>query len=202
MGTVEVESDGTKYNASIVLHDGNIRYVPKTKVLDKERRCGISPGMNPGVFDCGKFRLGILVCADLWDPLLVQKLVINKVDVIAVPAWTATATGNRQGTRLDWYSLARSTSTAYGVVVAVADHMYNYESSDVGNATIIFSPSNRNKAMLTAEFVPRDVENIDVDAVRAARERWISKGLMPMGALWTTKNKIIPKPITTNCICC
>lgn len=112
-------------------------------VLADEVRNGLSPGINLGVIELPHFRLGVLICADLWEPFLLYKLIIEqKADIIAVPAWTNTLLGHRDSARIAWYSLTRAESISYSVPIVVADHLNNndnHEKYDVGNATIIFS---------------------------------------------------------------
>ncbi len=180
LGTIEFTINDKYTNNAIVVGSGKTYFIPKTKILKNEVKNGLAPGNNPGVIEFENFRLGVLVCADLWEPQLLNKLVLKeKADIIAVPAWTSTSRGNRNSSRLDWFSLARAVSTQYSVVVAVADHVVNGAISDVANTTIIFSPSNRQKKFPLEEFIMADAELVDIDAVAEARYRWKDKGLCP-----------------------
>ena len=181
LGTLEFIYDDTYTNNAIVLCNSEITIVPKTKILNKEVDDGLLPGINPGVIVLPNFRLGVLVCSDLWEPSLLNKLVLHdNVDIVAVPAWTATIKGNRSNARLDWFSLARTVSTQYSVVVVVADHVYNFTNTDVANATIVFSPDNRRKHFPTSDFIHHDSELIDFLSINLARQRWKNKGLFPL----------------------
>jgi predicted amidohydrolase len=181
LGTLEFTLHDKYTSNAIVLHNNVLYYIPKTKVLAGEVNNGITPGINPGVIVLPHFRLGVLICADLWEPSLVYKLVLEqKADIIAVPAWTATAKGNRSLARLDWHSLSRTVSTQYSVVVAVADHVYNYAKTDVANATVIFSPVNRQKMFPIHDEVFQDNANINLVTIEQSRQRWKNKGLAPL----------------------
>lgn len=180
LGTLEFVHNGSYTANGIVLHNSILHFIPKTKVLNDEVRKGLSPGINPGVIEFPCFRLGVLDCADLWEPSLLYELVIKQgANIIAVPAWTNTLPGYRDSARQLWHSLARTESIRYGVVIIVADHLKNYPDYDVGNATVIFTPDNRNKKFPTEEFVERDLELIDLEKVQAASQRWKDKGLAP-----------------------
>ena len=181
LGTLEFILHDKYTSNAIILHNNTLYYVPKTKILSSEVNNGVSPGVNPGVIVLPHFRLAVLICGDLWEPSLLYKLIIEqKADIIAVPAWTAVTKGKRTSARLDWYSLSRTVSTQYSVVVAVADHLYNYPRTDVANATIIFSPDNRDKTFPTQDEVPKDIANINLAAIEQSRQRWKNKGLSPL----------------------
>ncbi len=177
MGTVAFTFNGLYTNNAIIIDKRHTWFVPKTKVLEGDTRWGIVGGHNPGVIEFPKFKLGVLVCSDLWDIMLTYKLDhIGKADILAVPAWTATGTGNREFSKQDWHALARTRSTEYGVIVAVADHIDNFKYSDVANATIIFSPANRRKIFPTASIF-QDSAAIQLLEVDQSVHRWRAKGL-------------------------
>lgn len=181
LGTLEYDNNGLYTSNAIVLSDSILYHVPKTKILKTEKMRGLHMGKNIGVINLPKFKLGVAVCADLWEPRVMKQLALDeKADIIAVPAWTGTKKGNRTYAKLDWHSLAKTQSNTYGVVIAVADHLSNFENEDVGNATVIFSPANRNKLFPFNDNIIRDIENINLDEVHQARERWKDKGLYPM----------------------
>jgi len=181
LGTLEFVHENRYTNNCMILHNNQLSFVPKTKVLAGEVLNNVVSGNNPGVFEFEDFKMGVLICADLWEPMLLKKLVIEqKADIIVVPAWTGTIQGNREIARLEWHSLAKTTSTQYSVVVAVADHALNMEKTDVGNATVIFSPSNRGKKFPTDIIVTRDIETINFDSLKQSRNRWKDKGLAPL----------------------
>ena len=182
LGTLEFNLPNSNVLTSnaIILHNNTLSYVPKTKVLRGEINNGVSPGINPGIITLPNFRLAVLICADLWEPSLLYKLVIEQeADIIAVPAWTSTFKGNRSSARLDWHSLSRTISTQYSVIVAVSDHLHNHPNTDVANATIIFSPSNRSKSFPTHD-VFRDIEHVNLETLYQSRKRWKEKGLAPL----------------------
>lgn len=205
LGTIEFVLNDKYTNNSIVIHNKNITYVPKTKILKSERERGLVPGVNPGIINIGDdisndssvkeiYKLGVLVCADLWEPQLLLYLAKQHVDVIAVPAWTSVFKGKENGARAIWYALAKATAAQYGIVVVVADHAIPLSDSNnskysIGNVSVIFSPDNRDK--LGPNLIEHtnensknnnilEVEIINLNNVRNERERWREKGLLPL----------------------
>ena len=194
LGTVDIEQDDCITNSALVLHNKLLRFVPKTKVLTQDRNNGVARGINPGVIEFPLFRLAVLVCADLWDVKLCYKLAIEQgANVFAVPAWTATRKGGRAGARREWHALARTRSMEYGIVVAVADHAWDHDKTDVANATSIFSFEDRSRdpigaaidldiadsyhEALSAVTVHRDSAHIEPQKLVTARIKWDERGL-------------------------
>lgn len=189
LGTTEFVLNDKYTNNSIVIHNKNITFVPKTKILKSERDRGLVPGINPGVIEINSaniiYKLGVLVCADLWEPSLLLSMAKQNVDIIVVPAWTLTLKGKEQGSRAIWHALTKATAAQYGIVVAVADHAVPLSdsknpSNSIGNVTVIFTPDNREKPNPIADIIKEDVEVINLSKVRNERDRWREKGLLPL----------------------
>jgi predicted amidohydrolase len=182
LGTLEFTLNGKYTNNSIILHDGMLWYVPKTKILDTEVEAGLSAGKNPGVIVLPRFNLGVLVCADLWEGSFLNELVIKqKADIVAVPAWTSTSRGNRKYGRREWRSLATAKSLEYSVCVAVADHVINGKIMDVCNATIICSHADRRRMRKKGD-INRWIFLLDLKKAKAAEQRWKARGLAPLAS--------------------
>lgn len=177
LGTLEFTLNGKYTNNAIIIYEDKIWYVPKTKVLHQDKLNGLVSGYNNGVISLPRFRLAVLVCADLWDTPLCYKLaLIENADILAVPAWTSTFKGNRIQAKQDWHSLARTRSTEYSVIVAVADHIHNFPNHDVANATYIFTPANRGE-IFSDENVNKSISIINPTALKLHVDRWKQKGL-------------------------
>lgn len=79
-GGVELDEQGAVYNAAFVLEDGEVRHVhrkiyPPTYGIFEESRY-FTRGVELKTFDSAKLgRIGVLVCEDLWHPLLPYVLV-------------------------------------------------------------------------------------------------------------------------------
>ncbi len=79
------------------------------------------PGRTVGVFELDGFRIGVLICADLWKPELTGEL-IDQVDVVCVPAKTAVPSDNHvEYARTLWHGLALIRATESGLPVVVSD---------------------------------------------------------------------------------
>jgi len=181
LGTLEFVLNGKYTNNAIIISNKNMWFVPKTKVLEGELKQQMVAGTNPGVIQLQYFRLGVLVCADLWEAPLVYDLVINqKADILAVPSWTATRQGNRIWAKLDFITLAKSRSLEFSVPIIVSDHSINRPTTDVGNALIIADPSKRQNSLPLDENIERLIHKIASEDVIHARNRWKQKGLAPL----------------------
>lgn len=176
LGTIEFTLNEKYTNNAIIIHDQQIWFRPKTKILKGEEKNGLVKGDNAGIIQLPFFNLGVLVCADLWDNSLVKKLVKQKVDILAVPAWTATTDGE---TALnDWSSLARTESTGKSIIVAVCDHFQAPPNShhEVAGATQIRSPDGRAyRASPTPVY--QSVAFVNFNRIQQARTAWADKGL-------------------------
>lgn len=177
LGTYEINNN----NAAIIIYNNNITYVPKTKILNDETRRGLQSGINPGIFEFNNLKIGVIVCADLWDTLSVYDLCVKqKADILLIPAWTNTTKGNRSIAKQTWYYLVRTISTQYQVIIAVADHMNNFNNYDVGNATIICSPYERDKSFPENDPIISDELDLDLNKLIISRNKWKEKGLYPL----------------------
>lgn len=105
----------------VVAPDGRelVRY--DKRVLFSRERETRTPGDGPGIVSIGGWRVAVLICADLWDPVLTRSDALL-ADVICVPAKTAVpAESHRRYARHLWHQLALVRSIENGVGVAVAD---------------------------------------------------------------------------------
>lgn len=181
LGTLEFTLNGKYTNNAIIISNKNMWFVPKTKILEGELKQTLIVGINPGVIQLQYFKLGVIVCADLWEAPLIYDLVLKqKADILAVPSWTATRQGNRIWAKLDFITLAKSRSLEFSVPIIVSDHFINRPTTDVGNALIIADPSNRQIPLPLDEYVERLIHKINSTDIIYARNRWKQKGLTPL----------------------
>lgn len=179
LGTVDVENCGSLHNSAVVIRDRFIQYVPKTNIIPQDAANGVSPGKHPGVFQLvvDDIKFAVLVCADLWNIPLCYSLAVDQgADVFLVPCWTSCQKGNRSRVRDEFRSLARTRSLEYGIVVAIADHPFNYPKTDVSNSTCVFSPTDRDQ-ILPHDIVHQDELVVDLADLRHRRVDWIARGL-------------------------
>jgi len=79
------------------------------------------PGDGPGIFELDGFRVGVLICADLWRSSLFSEM-YEQVDVVCVPAKTAVPTDEHVVyAQTLWHGLALMRASEFGVPVAVSD---------------------------------------------------------------------------------
>jgi len=94
----------------------------KRKLYDRELKFGVTPGGEPGIFNIEEWRVGILICADLWYPELSRAL-MERVDIIAVPAQSVVRNSAYQEYgRYLWHALALTRAQENAVITMVADH--------------------------------------------------------------------------------
>ena len=79
--------EGTKlFNAASVLHKGKIfksykkQVLPNYGVFDEKRY--FVPGGSDLIFNHKKYKIGVLICEDIWNELPINNLIKNKVDLI------------------------------------------------------------------------------------------------------------------------
>ena len=114
--------DGALQNVCVVVnrHGDVVGEYAKRKLFARERDVH-APGQAPGVFEVDGLRIGILICADLWDPGLTAEL-MDRVDLLCVPAKTAVPSDQHvEYARTLWHSLTLTRAMEYGLPVAVSD---------------------------------------------------------------------------------
>ena len=156
-----------------------------------------TPGTSAGVFEVQGFRLGVLICGDLWHPELSRELV-GRVDVLCVPAATVVnAQGNREYARGAWHRLAFVRAMETGAAVVVSDwadgrheahrHRDGALSNEVrwtAGASSISDPSRRPELEKMQHTTLRGeagdlVASIDADRLAEFREYRRRNGLLP-----------------------
>lgn len=176
-GTIEIATGDHFTNSAIIVHNGCLTLIPKYKVLASEVARNVLSGQNTGIVMWGNVRVGLAICADLWDDSLMKYLAIDqRTDIIIVPAWTCTS--NRAIAKRIFCSLALTRSNQYMVPIIVADHVLDHATTQVGNCTAIYDPSKRD-IVTNCDDVYECHGMIDFDRVRESKKRWYDKGLGP-----------------------
>jgi omega-amidase len=85
-GTVLEEYRGKFYNTSTLWRNGKLvgKY-RKRNPISAELKAGISPGDKPAVFTTDYGKIGILVCADMFDPPPIKDVVNLGAEIIFLP---------------------------------------------------------------------------------------------------------------------
>lgn len=181
LGTLEFTLNGCFTNNAIVLHDHHLWYVPKLHALDSEISRGLQRGShtNPRVIRLPRFTLGVVVCADLWNMDLTDRLVKSeKIDVLAVPAWFAVPIGQSDAARQKVHHLAYTQCNRLFVTVVVADHLHHFPTSEVANATGVFSrESEYHEGPDPQTKTIRYFNLCQPEKAALSRQSWIKRGM-------------------------
>jgi predicted amidohydrolase len=188
LGTTSIDNgNGIITNNALILTKNNpIQFIPKTHTLMGERmRSNVIDGENTGVIEINGLRIGVLICADLWDGDLVKQLATTqRADLLAIPAFTTVPKGYSAYAKQQWYSLSISRSREFVIPILVADHAVNGEEYDVGSATNIADPSKKHDQMVhIKDFLDLPdnatvVTKLDFDAIREYRKYRMQTGLL------------------------
>lgn len=188
LGTTNFDTgDGYNTNNAIIINDKRkFVFIPKSHTLAGERKLRhVENGVNPGVISSSGIRIGVLVCADLWDAELVKRLVIDEnADLLAVPAFTTVPKGYAAYSKQQWLSLSITRSREFVVPLIIADHAIDREEYDVGKATNIADPSKKHEDMNNfSDFLdlPQNntiISKLDFEAIQRYRDYRISSGIL------------------------
>ena len=85
-GTVLQEDNGKYYNTSTLWRNGQLlaKY-KKINPIKAEIEAGVARGTHPIVVDTELGRLGLIVCADTFDPPLVKKVAEMGAEIVSLP---------------------------------------------------------------------------------------------------------------------
>lgn len=135
IGFPELGPGGVLYNAAAHLRSGRVLhrhrkiYLPTYGMFDEMRFFG--RGRRVDAYDVGGgWRVGLLVCEDLWHPALTYLLAMRGIDLLLVPAaapgrgvWQGGEDGDRFGSVPVWERIVRTTAQLYGIYVALANRV-------------------------------------------------------------------------------
>ena len=144
-GLPERGEDELVYNTAVVVHEGRVLlkhrkvYLPTYGLFD-ESRYYAAGREAPGVTTLpGGWKVGLLICEDLWHPALLYLLAIQGVEVIVVlaaapgrgdpgafagdspPGAEADSPGPLFSSTASWSLLARTAALQYGVFVVIGN---------------------------------------------------------------------------------
>ncbi len=85
-GTVLQEDNGKYYNTSTLWKNGSLlaKY-KKINPIEAEVKAGVAKGKVPLVVDTELGKLGMIVCADTFDPALVKKVAELGAEIVSLP---------------------------------------------------------------------------------------------------------------------
>jgi predicted amidohydrolase len=103
-GTVLEEEQGRYYNTSTLWRNGSLvgKY-RKRNPINAELKAGISRGYTPAVFSTEHCKVGMLVCADMFDPPTIKAVVeLGAELVVKVGNVSSSARGGRSAFITPW----------------------------------------------------------------------------------------------------
>ncbi len=116
------EANSQQYNTCFAVHRGGElagRY--DKRILFSSEAEIRSSGDGPLIVEFEGFRVGVLICADLWHPELAREL-CGKIDVLAVVVKSSVPTHeHKEYARQNWHAMALTRAMENGFAVLVSD---------------------------------------------------------------------------------
>lgn len=180
LGVIERGDDFVPYNAAVHLRGGEVLHrqrklnLPTYGMFEEGRYFGRGRSMR--AYDAGGgWRLGLLVCEDLWHPSLAYLLAMDGANLLIAHsaaagrgAWEGGAAGRFASWAL-WEHLACAAAGAYGVYVVLANRVGVEGPMVFSGGSLIVGPDGRVIAR-GAEMEPdRPTADLSLEAVAAAR---------------------------------
>lgn len=151
LGYVERGRDHLVHNAAVVLRGREILarhrkiHLPTYGIFDEGRT--FAPGRDgPPVFELEGWRVGLLICEELWHPALPYLLALQEADLILVLS-AAPGRGRRsEGSRPlfastePWELLARAAAFNHGVWLVVANRAGTEEGLTFAGGSMVVAP--------------------------------------------------------------
>lgn len=181
VGLVERGAAGVPYNVAAVVEDGRVvfrhrkLYLPTYGMFDEMRFFG--RGTRLEVYDAPSgWRVGVLVCEDVWHPGLAYILAARGVDLLLVQAaapgrgaWAGGATGGRFASADVWERIARTTAQLYGIYVALANRTGAEGGVVFAGGSLVVAPTGEVLAAAGADEALLDAELSLEEVARARR---------------------------------
>jgi len=113
----------------------------KRKLFHREIEQGVDHGDKSTIVELDEWKIGVLICADLWYPELCREL-LNQADIIAVPAQSVVRSPLYQAYgRQVWHALTMTRSQENSTIVMAADHPALNRFPYAGGGSSICDPS-------------------------------------------------------------
>jgi predicted amidohydrolase len=198
-GSVDYQhEDSTRRNTCFVMdRSGNEVGRYAKRVMFARELDSRQPGDGPGVFELAGVRVGVLVCADLWEPSMAREL-LDRIDILCVPSKTTVPSERHTDyARTLWWNLAltRAMENALPVVVSdwaegrhdskrLVDGTLVHDVHYTSGAGTICDPSGRPDVARLQQILARGIAgvltaSINLDDVAEFRKYRRSVGLLP-----------------------
>lgn len=182
LGLVEYDAGFVPYNVALHLRGGSVLhrhrkvYLPTYGMFDEARYFG--RGDRARTYDAGGgWRVGLLVCEDLWHPALVYLLAAAGAHLIVVQAagagrgaWEGSADGaGRFASWSTWFHLVQAAAAAYGVYVVLANRVGVEGGCVFAGGSVVVAPDGSLLARAGGEGEERLTAELDLGEVQRAR---------------------------------
>lgn len=181
VGTIERDAGFIPCNAMLHLRGGRVLhrhrkvYLPTYGMFDEGRYFGRGDGVR--AYDGGGgWRVGLLVCEDLWHPALAWLLAAQGANLLVVQSAAAGrgvvaggANGGRFASWDAWEHLARAAAIAYGAYVVLANRVGVEGPLCFAGGSMIIAPDGAVLARADDLREDRIDAELSLDAVAAAR---------------------------------
>jgi omega-amidase len=153
-GTVLEEDHGVFYNTSTLLRNGAlIGKYRKRNLISTELKAGVSCGDKPAVFTTDYCKIGMLVCADMFDPTTIKAVVDLGAELVFLPVAAMGTHPHVKG-----HPLTEKLATENGVYVVKVG---NVSSSARGGRSAFITPWGIEQEV--SDAVEDSVVTIDLD---------------------------------------
>jgi len=163
-GTVLLEDGGKYYNTSTLWRNGNLlgKY-KKINPIKAELEAGITKGCEPVALDTDLGKIGLIVCADSFDPALIKRVAELGAEIVSLPVAAMGTHPTVKG-----HPLTEKMARDYGVFVLKVG---NVCSSMRGGRSAIIAPWG---ILGEVSDAPEDsvlTANLDMEKLREYRSR-------------------------------
>lgn len=181
VGAIERDAAFVPYNAALHLRGGRVLhrhrkvYLPTYGMFDEGRWFG--RGCRARAYDAGGgWRVGMLVCEDLWHPALAYLLAADGAHLVIVQSaaagrgsWAGGEGGGRFASWPAWEHLARAAAVAYGIYVVVANRVGTEGPLVFAGGSMVVGPGGEMLARADDLAEDRLTVDLTLGAVAAAR---------------------------------
>lgn len=181
LGAAEMGQGFVPYNVALHLRGGRVLhrhrkiYLPTYGMFDEARWFGA--GRRVRAYDAGGgWRVGLLVCEDLWHPSLTwllatagAHLVVVQAAAVGRGALDGGASGGRFASWPTWEQLACAAAIAYGIYVVVANRVGVEGGCVFAGGSFVVAPSGEVVARADDLAEDRVTVDLSLEAVAAAR---------------------------------
>jgi predicted amidohydrolase len=181
VGAVERDAAFVPYNTALHLRAGKVLHrhrklnLPTYGMFDEARWFG--RGGRLRAYDAGGgWRVGLLVCEDLWHPSLTYLLALDGANLLVAHSagvgrgtWDGGATGGRFASWGTWELLARTAAVSYGIYVVLSNRVGVEGGCVFAGGSLIVSPTGEVLARGDDLAPDRPTADLSLDAVAAAR---------------------------------